>query len=360
MTLLKRISVSGYKSIRQMTLDLRPLNILIGGNGAGKSNLLSLFRLLSHLPDDTPSLVAREGGANALLHRGAKRTRQIEARMEYAQGFLLGAIFTYAAGDELYPVFSASKIEEVDTWLRSLASVPGMVEPSSDPFDRLTESFKLQFRSYHFHDASATAPVKQSADIDDNRFLHSDGANLAAFLYMLQKVHPPSYAAIRDTLRLAAPFFDDLVLLPSRLNPQRVLLRWRERDLETEYNAHQLSDGTLRFLCLCTLLLQPPELLPPLVLLDEPELGLHPYAIQLLAAMLRGLADKTQLIVSTQSVLLLDRLVPDKEDCADVVVVERQEEQSVFRRLDPAALALWLEEGPRRPALPAEPDRPRA
>jgi predicted ATPase len=98
-----------------------------------------------------------------------------------------------------------------------------------------------------------------------------------------------------------------------------------------------LSDGTLRFICLTTLLLQPKSLLPDTLLIDEPELGLHPFAINLLADMLQEAAESKQVIVSTQSVELLNAFQPE-----DVVVVQREEDASVFKRLDKAALSDWL------------------
>ena len=190
---------------------------------------------------------------------------------------------------------------------------------------------------YHFHDTSATAKIKFPGDIEDNVELRDDASNLAAFLYLLRERHPAHYQKIVRSIQLVAPFFDNFDLKPSRLNPEKIRLEWREKGSDAYFNAHALSDGTLRFMCLATLLQMPDP--PATILIDEPELGLHPYAITLLAALLRSAATHTQVIVSTQSVTLVNQFKPD-----DLVVVERQDNQSVFRRPDAQALAEWLED----------------
>lgn len=118
-----------------------------------------------------------------------------------------------------------------------------------------------------------------------------------------------------------------------------IALRWREAGHDEDFNCHQLSDGSLRFIALATLLLQPESNLPAIVIIDEPELGLHPYAITLLASMIHHASQYRQVIVATQSPALLDHFQPD-----DVIVVERPGRETEFKRLEPAALAEWLEE----------------
>jgi predicted ATPase len=174
-----------------------------------------------------------------------------------------------------------------------------------------------RWRVYHFHDTSQTEPVKQKGPIGDDIELRPDAGNLASFLYRLRTSHPTHYRRIVDTIRLVAPFFDDFDLEPDRVNPHVIQLEWRQRESDAYFDAHSLSDGTLRSACLATLLLQPDP--PSLVLVDEPELGLHPFAIAQLADMLRAATRRTQLIVATQSVTLLDQL-----DVEDLIVVEQR------------------------------------
>src|SRR5262249_23593774 len=147
-----------------------------------------------------------------------------------------------------------------------------------------------------------------------------------------------SYDLIRATIRLAAPFFEDFVLEPEGPGESKVRLRWRQDGDDVVYGAHQLSDGTLRLMCLATLLFQPS--LPRLIVIDEPELGLHPYAIELLASMLRQASDKAQVVIATQSVPLVDALASPEE----LIVVDRKTGLSRFRRIDGDALQEWLED----------------
>jgi predicted ATPase len=196
---------------------------------------------------------------------------------------------------------------------------------------------------YHFHDTSASAGVRRQGPINDNEGLRPNAENLAAFLFRIQQTDQPTYEKIRDVVRLAAPFFDDFKLRPVPATPELIQLEWLQRDSDYPFRASQLSDGTLRFICLATALLQPS--LPPTVLFDEPELGLHPYALTLLAnlfqqaAQSHGTSVLKQVIVSTQSAPLLNEFAPE-----DVIVVERTQGQSTFRRLESAHLSEWLGE----------------
>ncbi len=193
------------------------------------------------------------------------------------------------------------------------------------------------YRIYHFHDTSSSAAVKQTGDLSDNRFLRADAGNLAAYLYRLQEKEKDHFENIVDTVRQAAPFFGAFKLEPSALNPEKIRLEWEERERDTYFGPAALSDGTLRFICLSTLLLQP--ILPNLILIDEPELGLHRSAIQVLASLLQSAATRTQLIVATQSVTLINQLNPEH-----VWVVDREEGQSVFHHLRTADMSSWLED----------------
>jgi predicted ATPase len=190
---------------------------------------------------------------------------------------------------------------------------------------------------HHFQDTSVSAKVKQTGDLADNTYLRPDAGNLAAFLYRLQEKQPFAFRAIEDTVRMAAPFFGRFNLQPDRLNPSKIRLEWQEKGSDTYFDAHALSDGTLRFISLATLLLQSP--LPTTILIDEPELGLHPYSITVLASLLHAAAAWTQLVVSTQSVTLVNQLSPE-----EIVVVNRKDGESVFRRLNEEEIAGWIDD----------------
>jgi predicted ATPase len=193
------------------------------------------------------------------------------------------------------------------------------------------------WRVYHFHDTSASAKVKQQGDINDNHMLRSDASNLAAFLYLLRETENDYYRKIVSTIRLVAPFFDDFSLRPNPLNKEKIQLEWLEKGSDTYFNAQTLSDGTLRFICMATLLLQPK--LPSTVIIDEPELGLHPYAITVLASLLKSASQNAQVVISTQSVALVNQFGPE-----DIIVVDRKEGQSTFERRTEKDLENWLDD----------------
>jgi predicted ATPase len=337
-TTLDRIEIEGFKSIRQLRLDLKPLNVLIGANGAGKSNFISVFGLLRHLIEGRLQVyVAQSGGADALLHFGRKTTSGLKLELTLGE-FGYAVELAPSNADTLF--FSAERYgDPEETWNSEGHSESRLLTTSHAP--RVTPTkilLRLQgWRVYHFHDTSASAKVKQTGDIGDNEALRPDASNLAAFLFLLRTKHPDNYRRIVSTIRLVAPFFDDFRLRPSPFNEQKIQLEWSERSSDAYFNAHALSDGTLRFICLATLLLQPD--LPSLILIDEPELGLHPYAIQVLAGLVRSASEKTQVILSTQSVSLVNQFAPE-----DLVVVDRGNGESLFRRLSAEDMKDWLDD----------------
>lgn len=349
--MLSAIQIEWFKSIRDLYLPLRPVNVLIGANGAGKSNLLGFFRLLQALRlGGLKQYVADEGSVRGLLWRG----RDLGGRRD-----IYGKLaFSDAPAEDYSITLQALKTDDIIVSEEAINYLDAVKRPQHSSAKRwhaessLDEWPDIEARSqagwiwqemkpwcvYHFHPTSSTSPVRRKAALDDNRCLKSDGENLAAVLYLLRQMQPEAYQAIRDTVRMvAAPFFYDFDLEPDRLNPREIALRWRQAGSDDYFDAHQLSDGTLRFICLATLLLS--NQLPSLVLLDEPELGLHPYAVNVLGGMLLSASAQTQLIISTQSVQLLDEFEP-----ADIVVVEQHDGESVFKRQSADELGEWLED----------------
>ena len=359
MARIDRLTVRGFKSIRALEdFELRGLNVLIGANGAGKSNLLSLFRMLEQLSLKRLQLFVRDsGGPEGLLFGGRRRTSSVSADMVFdgghrRYGFSLepvGGDGMAFAGESVHP-----GITEVDRDVDrgTFATVNGGTEWAGGHVEaRLADcgggdvvSYVLpemrRWRVFHFQDMSRVARVRQSAAVRDNLRLQEDAGNLAPFLRRLRERHPSHYRRVVDAVRIAAPFFGDFVYRDA-LNPDaRMELEWFHGfDRDTVLGPHHISDGTLRFLCLATLLLQPVELQPSLILIDEPELGQHPAALTVLAEMLRTASDGRQVVVATQSPDLVSELDPD-----DVVVVDRKDDASVFRRLDGDDLRNWLEE----------------
>jgi predicted ATPase len=346
MSSLERIEIRGFKSIREMNLPLESLNVLIGANGSGKTNFISAFELLNSIVEsDLQLFVAQSVGVDGLLYFGQKVTDRVSIRLDFGvNGYLTKLVpsvqDTLIFAEERCWYQGVGHEGPRYVWLGRGHKETQLHEEAKKQDGRIA-SYVLErlksYRIYHFHDTSASAKIKQPGHIDDNAELRADASNLAAFLYLLQETEREHYDRLVKTIRLVAPFFDDFRLRPAPRNPDTIKLEWREKGSDAYFDAHSLSDGTLRFMCLATLLLQPT--LPSTILIDEPELGLHPYAITLLASMLRSAANKTQVIVSTQSVSLVNQFEP-----ADIVVVDREEGESKFKRLEAQEIASWLED----------------
>ena len=339
MSTIHTITIEGFRSIAELRgLQLRSLNVLIGANGSGKSNFLGALKLLrtailglNRMAND----VLLAGGADRLLHFGSKRTPTMRFRVEFADGLAdFGVDMRYGSDDQLFPSISISETALPPDFKERLTPQPG-VSPHFEFLRCRIEHWRL----YHFHDTGPTSPMKKTADLHDNRQLRADGSNLASLLYLLRKKHVGAYAQIRNTVRLAAPFLDDFALAPLELNEDKIRLEWRHVGSDGYFDASSLSDGSLRFIALATLLLQPASVRPRVVLLDEPELGLHPFAITLLASMLKHAAVESQIIVATQSPVLLDHFDPE-----DVLVADRVNGATQLNRLDGDKLHVWLED----------------
>lgn len=352
---LQRIDIRGFKSIREMSLELRPLNVLIGANGVGKSNFIAAFKFLNELINENLNLyVALAGGADTFLHFGRRTTDELYFYIELAQdqvGQITNAYsctlqpsavdaFIFSAEVAYFHDRSRSFKQPLDIPLGSGHSETRLnLEARRQSVVSYVRKAVTSWRVYHFHDTSDRARIKGTGEVNDNVFFRPDGSNLAAYLYLLQKTEPAAYRNIVEIIRLVAPFFDDFDLKPDRRDESKIRLEWRESGSDAYFDANALSDGTLRFMCLATLMLQPKRRLPTTILIDEPELGLHPYAIGVLADLLTSTATETQLIVSTQSVTLVNQL-----DYDQIVVVDRDDRQSAFRHLDKAEMAHWLDE----------------
>lgn len=339
MSAVRAVSIQGFRSIAELTeLGLRPLNVLIGANGSGKSNFLGALKLLRTAilsASQMSDYVQRSGGASRLLHFGSKTTNSIRISVRFDDALANFSVdMRHGADDQLLPRISIAETELPPDFVSKLELQPGLVPVLEFLRNRL-ESWRL----YHFHHTGSGSPMKTTADVHDNRHLRPDGSNLAAFLYFLKKRHESSYTQVRRTIQLTAPFFDDFALEPLALNEDKIRLEWRHMDADAYFDASSLSDGTLRFIALATLLLQPASLRPSVLLLDEPELGLHPYAITLVASLLKQASIESQVVVATQSSVLLDHFDPE-----DVLVAERANGSTGLRRLDPEALRIWLED----------------
>ncbi|MFQ3638635.1 MAG: AAA family ATPase [Chloracidobacterium sp.] len=338
MRTLRKISIAGFKSIASAELTLGDLNVVIGANGSGKSNFIGVFKLLERVLSHNLQLYVASM-PDRFLHHGRKVTPALSLDLTIAinaYGFKLMAV-----QDTL--VFEHESVEYSGFWSYREPIAVGhresQLEEAAIGYKNKIPKYVFPIARdlvvYHFHDTSDASPVKQAADVEDNRFLRSDGANLPAYLYWLQEKHPNEFRHIEEHVQLVAPFFEGFVLAPSKLNERKIKLEWRQKGSDAYFDAYALSDGTLRFMCLATLLLQPS--LPALILLDEPELGLHPFAIRVLAEMLEAASKRGQVILATQSVTLLNHFAPHQ-----IIVAEHDGLKTTFKRLDEEVLRDWL------------------
>jgi predicted ATPase len=351
---IDRIHIQNFKSIRDSgDIHIRPINVLIGPNGVGKSNFISFFKLLNRIYERRLQLyVGQHGYADSILYFGRKTSKFLDGsivfkdnqnRVNNRYDFRLvpdqrdNLVFEEEVGG--YNLFyNGWGNESWDFMPLESAGVreSEFPEHGADRF-RFLRNYFDQFRVFHFHDTSSNSELKQPAKFRDYDYLREDGSNLPAFLYRISQNHPKRFKLIEHTIRSVAPFFDRFDLKPDAVNSEQIFLQWREKNSDEYFNAHHFSDGTLRFIALTTLLLQPE--LPHTIIIDEPELGLHPYAINKLGAMMKKASLNAQLIVSTQSVNLLDQF-----EAEDILVTEREDGQTTFRRLNPESLTQWLED----------------
>jgi len=348
MSQVSSISIKGYKSIKNLEeFKLGSLNVLVGPNGAGKSNFISVFKLLNEIAEEKlQNYVATSGGSRKLLYYGPKITKNIEIKVDFGINAYQCKLTPTGQGtlffEEDNGLFYGYEYNKTNPYKEVLLSgdrkESGLNKKETRVGGYVLDSIK-SWHIYHFHDTSSTAGLKQIAKIDDNRRLHAKADNLASYLYLLQQKHNQEYQNIVRTIRLVAPFFGDFYLHPLELIPDSIKLEWKHKTSDEYFDASSLSDGTLRFMCLTTLLLQPDIKLPMTILLDEPELGLHPHAITILAKMIKGVSKKTQIIVSTQSITLINQLDPE-----DLIVVDREQEQSTFKPLAKEQIQQWTDD----------------
>lgn len=325
---------------------MKPINILIGANGSGKSNFISLFNFLRQLSEGKlQTYVEQNGFANNFFHFGARKTPEIELGIEVGSNGYFVRFIHGEANDAL--VFETEYCTFVGSqkrfYIRGRLGESGLLpgrEADSHYVRKYTREYLTSCHVYHFHDTSSSAAFKQAQKLSSSVFLQHNAANLAPFLYHLKQDWPESYQEIVAAIQTVAPFFHDFNLVPQgKPGDESILLRWTHKKHDAPFSANQLSDGTARFMCLATLFLQPEALRPSTLLLDEPELGLHPAALEVLAEIIQSTVCTTQVICSTQSATFANFFQPE-----DFIVVDQQEGVSTFKRLERASLELWLDE----------------
>lgn len=344
---IDKLTIKGFKSLQDVELELGKLNVLIGPNGAGKSNLFSYFEMLRRMVEEDLQLwTGQQGGANRILTYGEKTTPQLESYIQFGQNayqFSLvpdaGDRFVFArellampgSDRKPYSLGRGHNEAKLKSMTRSLDELPRQ----ADYCYRSISSWQV----YHFHDTGRDARLKKTHGLHDNLFLHRDAGNLGSYLCKLWQSRPDVYRDIVETIRLALPFFRDFVfsIETNQKGNNDVRLMWRNRHDSDPFLANQMSDGSLRYICLVTALKQPEP--PRTVIFDEPELGLHPDALSVLGSLLDTATIDMQIIVATQSASLVDEFSVD-----DLIVVELEDGVSTFKRLNQSQFSVWLED----------------
>ena len=355
---IERLRVRGFRSLADV--KVRPVagaNVLIGANGSGKSNFVHFFNMLGWMLDSRrlAEFVGREGGADDQLHGGSDTTPQMDAeitiRTDTGRNDYRFSL-AYAHPDQL--LFSEEAFRHSRDGINTEAEWKYLgaghrealiVKADQGIHGRLTASRRTartmahllrNCAAYQFHNTGVASSLKKTWDAGDHANMRTDGGNLAAILYRLEHEDLDRYELICRHIRRVLPGFDRF-----RIEEQygKVALRWRSRLSNKTYGARLTSDGSLRLFALATLLNLPGEMLPGVLVLDGPELGLHPKAVALVGDMVRAMAESRQVILATQSPLLLDAF-----DLKEVFVLEMRDGRTELTSPDPVQLQTWLDE----------------
>jgi len=344
---LTRLSIEGFKSIRELkALEMRNLNILIGANGSGKSNFIDIFRFLRAIVNQNfAEYVNCYGTADKFLFNGAKQTMNIKAHLAFDRTEY--RIETWRTIDHKFQILNEEIKSKQYDWqivssncfesklkdVKNQAPAKGSYAATQNLYNAIANTM-----IYHFQDTGNSAALKAASGATDNRRLKQDASNIAAVLLAMKKNHNIEYRYLVKILKLIAPYFDDFVLEPQKSGQTDVVkLLWEQKGSDSIMEPFQFSDGTLRFICLLTAMMQPNP--PSLIIIEEPELGLHPEAINIISDVMMTVSEKTQIIAATQSSILIDYFDPE-----DIIVVNREDGSSTFRRLKTEELNIWLEE----------------
>lgn len=345
---LDKLTIRGFKSIQKLEdFKLKPLNVFVGANGAGKSNLIAFFSMLRALIGDSlADYVRNSGGISDLLFNGRKTTTKMEFVTYFGERGYRFSIKPGAKEDALlckearyYKRGTPLWWELGSSWSTTSLLVKETVGNNQDSdYSKLVYDAVCSWKIYHFHDTTANAPMRHAEIVEDNDYLRNNASNIAPFLLRLRKKNASAYADILNACRLVMPYLDDFSLKPQTFGPKtKVALSWKSKGSDYPMQPYHLSDGSIRFICLATALLQPSP--PSTIIIDEPELGLHPEAIRILAELIQNATKRTQIIIATQSPLLLNQFA-----LKDIVVARRKDGQSTFERLKTDDFKIWLKD----------------
>ncbi len=336
--MIENITITGYKSIKQMSLNLKPINIFIGANGSGKSNFISYFKLVDYLFEQRLHNYTMQHNAEDLMFFGLKHTQEIKSEINCKDSKYSFSLQPRANGSLFLAEESCRNSKGEIVYQKQNADESELQRQESETTHIMCNHLH-GFKFYHFHDTSETSPLRMKSYLEDNRSLAKDGANLSSILYLLKEKHPKSFRRLEMVIQSVMPYFEKFYLEPSLLDTQKIELQWIDKNSPDKYfSAKDLSDGSIRFIALATLLMQPR--LPEQIIIDEPELGLHPLAISKLSGLIRSASNRDcQIIVATQSAELISNF-----DIEDIITVDKAHGESNFKHLDKKGLEKWLQE----------------
>lgn len=333
------IEIKGYKSLKDVKIKLRPINILIGANGAGKSNLLSFFELLNNLYEGKlREYVALNGGTEKILHKGEINSTELYSKIGFNKNHYS---FNLEKGDPHFVFTSEGLWYDGNPFFSNPFEITNFsneaeLKYNTSPRANFIREYLDSLKKYHFHDTGKESPFNLTSNINQDTFmLYSDGRNLSALLYKIREERPKAYRRIVMTIQRIAPYFNDFFLKPDQ--DGNIRLFWQDKYSSFVYGVNDLSDGTIRFIALAVLFMQP--VLPKTIIIDEPELGLHPWAIGILSGMIQGASTECQIILATQSTDLISNFEPE-----DILTVNQIDGKTEFSRLEKANLKEWLDD----------------
>lgn len=349
---LKSVTIRGFKSIayeHPVTLEMGDVSILLGANGAGKSNVISFFKMLGYMMSQSfERYVELSGTSSTILHKGPKITSKIDGELKFETDNAFDTYqfqLTNATPNRLIFIEEKINITWIDKQKNPYEKLLNLNLRESALIDNQSRDTKYIYRMlssckvYQFNDSTMEGPLRQVCPIDTSNYLQTNGNNLSSFLLLLKNNYTNAYRRIVHYVRDVVPQFQDFYLEPMG---NTISLKWMDNSPnDYVYGVHQFSDGSIRFIALATLLLQPEELMPNVIIIDEPELGLHPYAIAQLTEMIKDASLHSQIIISTQSKDLVDYF-----DIENISVVEMDKENlyTTIQRLKKEDLKVWLED----------------
>lgn len=356
MNRIESIHVRGFRSLADVELKaLGDVTVLIGPNGSGKSNFVRFFELMSYMLSSRQLglFVGRKGGADDQLFRGRRVTSHVHLSIsirtekgtnEYEFSLVWGNPDRLLFTEERFR-YSQDGRPTKGGWQElgsghSEALIVEAAQGDIDGINRTTARVILHLlwncAIYHFHDTSEESDFKEWWDAQDSIYLRSNGGNLAPVLLRLQREDIRRFELITKQIRRILPTFERFDI---REAGGRALLAWKQWDSDKLIGAHLTSDGSLRFFALVTLLNLPSEMLPSVILFDEPELGLHPTAVELIGQMISRVGKERQVIVATQSPALVDSFEIDQ-----IVVLDLKDGATQARQLEQAEYQHWLDD----------------